>query len=145
MAKSRKGASSPRAARAAASGSKTRRGSTQPAMPRSMQNRGAGDGRKAVQRPSRSRAARAAVDPTPVTRVTRETEVRGKQTRVESVVERAAKPTVSSNRTERGRYVYCIIRASSPLKFGAIGMDEEWADVYRSEERRVGKECRSRW
>jgi hypothetical protein len=30
----------------------------------------------------------------------------------------------------RGRYVYCIIRASQPLKFGAIGMDEQWAEVY---------------
>jgi hypothetical protein len=130
MAKSRKGASSPRAARPAASGSKTRRRPAQPAMPRSMQNRGTGDSRKAVQRPARGRAARTGADPESVTRVTRETEVRGKQSRVESVVERSAKPTVSANRTERGRYVYCIIRASSPLKFGAIGMDEEWSDVY---------------
>ena len=30
----------------------------------------------------------------------------------------------------RGRYVYCIIRATQPLKFGAIGMDEQWPDVY---------------
>ena len=30
----------------------------------------------------------------------------------------------------RGRYVYCIIRASNLLRFGAIGMDEEWPDVY---------------
>jgi Gas vesicle synthesis protein GvpL/GvpF len=98
-------------------------------MPRSMHNRGHGDSRKAVQQPARGRTARGASN-TDVTRVTRETEVRGKETRVESVVERAAKPTVSANRTDRGRYVYCIIRASAPLKFGAIGMDEEWADVY---------------
>jgi hypothetical protein len=131
MAKSRKSASSPRAARGSAGGSKSaRRGGQPAAMPRSMQNRGRADSRKAVQVPPRARTARDRPDPEAVTRVTRETEVRGKETRVESVIERAPKPTVSTNRTERGRYVYCIIRASSPLKFGAIGMDEEWSDVY---------------
>jgi hypothetical protein len=130
MAKSRKGASSPRAARAAASGSKAGRRPGQPAMPRSMQKRGSSDTRKAVQHPRRGRSGRGEPHPEPVTRVTRETEVRGKDTRVDSVVERSAKPTVSANRTERGRYVYCIIRANAPLKFGGIGMDEEWADVY---------------
>jgi hypothetical protein len=130
MAKSRK---SPPAARGARAGSRSKpaarsRGG-QPAMPRSMQHGGRGERRKAVQSP-RTRSVPDRHDPDAVTRVTRETEVRGKQTRVESVVERAPKPTVSANRTERGRYVYCIIRASAPLKFGAIGMDEEWADVY---------------
>ena len=67
-----------------------------------------------------------------VTRVTRETEVRGTETRVERVVERAAKPSLAGadRAAGRGRYVYCIIRASAPLKFGAIGMDEQWPDVY---------------
>src|SRR4029453_17212384 len=66
-----------------------------------------------------------------VTRVTRETEVRGTETRVERVVERAPRPTLPADRaTGRGRYVYCIIRANSALKFGAIGMDEQWPDVY---------------
>jgi hypothetical protein len=131
MAKSRK---SPKSARGARAGGRSKpaarsRGG-QPAMPRSMQNRGRGDSRKAVQSPARTRSVPDEHDPDAMTRVTRETEVRGKEARVESVVERAPKPTVSANRTERGRYVYCIIRANAPLKFGAIGMDEEWADVY---------------
>src|SRR5947207_9760986 len=69
---------------------------------------------------------------TAVTRVTHETEVRGTETRVERVVERAPKPTLPDvdRSAGRGRYVYCIIRASQPLKFGAIGMDEQWPDVY---------------
>ena len=61
--------------------------SQQAAMPRSMQNRGSGDMRKAVQVPhsgvkrgSGSRVADA------LTRVTHETEVRGTETRVERVV-----------------------------------------------------------
>jgi hypothetical protein len=67
-----------------------------------------------------------------VTRVTHETEVRGTETRVERVVERAPKPTMPDvdRAAGRGRYVYCIIRASQPLKFGAIGMDEQWPEVY---------------
>jgi hypothetical protein len=131
MAKSRKTPPPARPARAAARSKPAARtrGGQPAAMPRSMQNRGRGDSRKAVQQPTRARV-RDEPDTGAVTRVTRETEVRGKETRVESVVERAPKPTVSTNRTDRGRYVYCIIRASVPLKFGAIGMDEEWADVY---------------
>jgi len=110
------------------------RGRSQPAaMPRSMHNRGADDSRKAVQtpRPHRGTAAQAASEV--LTRVTHETEVRGTETRVERVVERAPKPSlpdVDRASTGRGRYVYCIIRASQPLRFGAIGMDEQWADVY---------------
>jgi hypothetical protein len=71
-------------------------------------------------------------DDVAATRVTHETEVRGTETRVERVVERASKPSLPDvDRTAgRGRYVYCIIRASQPMKFGAIGMDEQWPDVY---------------
>src|SRR5262245_10312265 len=70
-------------------------------------------------------------DDAAVTRVTHETEVRGTETRVERVVERAPKPSLPDvdRAAGRGRYVYCIIRASQPLKFGAIGMDEQWPDV----------------
>jgi hypothetical protein len=98
-------------------------------MPRSMQHRGEGERRKAVQQ---VRARRADEDVEALTRVTRETEVRGTETRVERVVERAPKPTLAGvDRTgSRGRYVYCIIRSSTPLKFGAIGMDDQWAEVY---------------
>ena len=104
------------------------------AMPRSMQNRGSGDSRKAVQQPrsrgSISRQERTAEQA--VTRVTHETEVRGTETRVERVVERAPKPIMPDvdRAAGRGRYVYCIIRSTTPLKFGAIGMDETWPDVY---------------
>jgi hypothetical protein len=71
-------------------------------------------------------------DDAAVTRVTHETEVRGTETRVERVVERAPKPSLPDvdRSAGRGRYVYCIIRASQPLKFGAIGMDEQWPEVY---------------
>ena len=104
-----------------------------PAMPRSMQNRGAGDSRKAVQAPKAARPPkRTGRADDGLTRVTHETEVRGTETRVERVVERAPKPSlpdVDRASAGRGRYVYCIIRASQPLRFGAIGMDEQWADV----------------
>ena len=129
MAKSRKSSSPTRAT--AASKRASRDGGPGAAIPRSMR-RGRADSRKAVQQPSRTRTAREQTDAHAVTRVTRETEVRGNDTRVERVVERAPKPTVpaADRGNERGRYVYCIIRASVPLKFGAIGMDEEWGDVY---------------
>jgi hypothetical protein len=39
-------------------------------------------------------------------------------------------PALAAPDAELGRYVYCIIRASSPLRFGAIGMDETWPEVY---------------
>ena len=71
-------------------------------------------------------------DDAAVTRVTHETEVRGTETRVERVVERAPKPSLPDvdRSAGRGRYVYCIIRASQPLKFGAIGMDDQWPEVH---------------
>jgi hypothetical protein len=106
----------------------------QAAMPRSMQNRGVGDTRKAVQtpRPKASRGSKAGTGPDPLTRVTHETEVRGAETRVERVVERAPKPSMPAvdRSSGRGRYVYCVIRSTQPLPFGAIGMDEQWPDVY---------------
>jgi hypothetical protein len=104
------------------------------AMPRSMQNRGSGDTRKAVQTPRPARAGASKVRPADqMERVTHETEVRGTETRVDRIVERTAKPSlpdVDRASAGRGRYVYAIIRASNPQRFGAIGMDEQWADVY---------------
>jgi len=105
------------------------------AVPRSMQNRGSEDSRQAVQVPRRRSAAAPgdAIADEVLTRVTRETQVRGSSTRVERVVERAPKPSlrdVDRDSSGRGRYVYCIIRATQPLRFGAIGMDEQWPDVY---------------
>jgi hypothetical protein len=98
-----------------------------------MQNRGTGDTRKAVQTPRTGRAGAKREGPDALTRVTHETEVRGTETRVERVVERAPKPSlpdVDRVSAGRGRYVYCIIRSTQPLKFGAIGMDEQWPEVY---------------
>ena len=67
-----------------------------------------------------------------MTRATQETEVRGGDTRVERRVEHADKAPLSDidRATNRGRYVYCIIRATQPLKFGPIGMDEQSPEVY---------------
>ena len=123
------------AARKAPKAAQSRKGgrSQNAAMPRSMQHRGDGERRKAVQQVRLH--ADEADDGSPLealTRVTRETEVRGTETRVERVVERAPKPTLGGvdRAAGRGRYVYCIIRSSTPMKFGAIGMDEQWAEVY---------------
>src|SRR5258705_13992281 len=89
--------------------------------------------RAAAPRSAVARAPKSGKSSASVTRVTRETEVRGTETRVERRVERAPKPTmpdVDRASGQRGRYVYCIIRAGQPLKFGAIGMDEQWPEVY---------------
>jgi hypothetical protein len=125
-------------AKASKTAKKGARGKTKPSIAgvsRSMQHRGSGDTRKAVQptrtgRPGSARATR--LEQESVTRVTRETEVRGTETRVERVVERAPKPNLPpvDRSAGRGRYVYCIIRAGQPLKFGPIGMDDQWPDVY---------------
>jgi hypothetical protein len=65
-------------------------------------------------------------------RVVREPEVRDTAARPERPVERASKaPAADVDRSSnRGRYVYCIIRATAPLRFGAIGMDEQSPEVY---------------
>ena len=130
MAKAKAKATARKSARTASA----RGRSPQAAMPRSMHNRGTGDTRKAVQTPRNGKSAREARGGSDaLTRVTHETEVRGNETRVERLVERAPKPImpdVDRASAGRGRYVYCIIRSTQPLKFGAIGMDETWPDVY---------------
>src|SRR5512139_3527113 len=141
MAKAKKQTAAPRretrvrtqAARADARSSKTGRAPAPQAMPRSMQKRGSGDSRRAVQQPRpRAQQARSGGPDEAMTRVTHETEVRGQETRIERLVERAPKPSLPDvdRSSGRGRYVYCIIRATQPLRFGAIGMDEQWPDVY---------------
>ena len=84
------------------------------------------------ERRAKAGAARGGSNGAGLTRVTRETEVRGNETRVERHVERSAKPSLPDveRGTGRGRYVYCIIRASQPLRFGPIGMDEQSSEVY---------------
>src|SRR6476620_4453247 len=99
---------------------------------RSVSARAAKSAQEAMPRNGKS-AREAAGGSDALTRVTHETEVRGTETRVERLVERAPKPSlpdVDRASAGRGRYVYCIIRSTQPLKFGAIGMDEQWADVY---------------
>jgi hypothetical protein len=39
-------------------------------------------------------------------------------------------PDLDRLNAARGRYVYCIIRSELPMRFGAIGMDDQWPDVY---------------
>ena len=101
-----------------------------------MQHRGSGEGRKAVRQ---IQDVRKRSEVQSLTRVTRETEVRGNETRVERVVERAPRPRTGVDRDGgRGRYVYCIIRAAGGLKFGAIGMDDQWPEVYTVNYRDLG-------
>src|SRR5688572_33347349 len=78
-----------------------------------MQNRGSGDTRKAVQTPRAGRPGAAKTGPPQdaLTRVTHETEVRGTETRVERVVERAPKPSLPD--VDRASAVREIGRASS--------------------------------
>jgi hypothetical protein len=48
---------------------------------------------------------------------------------VVAVAEPAAEPELPSA-TSRGKYVYCIIQAAEPLKFGPIGIGADPSDVY---------------
>jgi Gas vesicle synthesis protein GvpL/GvpF len=61
-----------------------------------------------------------------VARVTRETPTRGQ----EPPAQRVAKAATDAEATNRGRYVYCIIRANNPMRFGPIGMDDQSPEVY---------------
>lgn len=102
MAKANKNHASRRSPRAGRGG----RGDRPPqaaAMPRSMQHRGETESRKALHPVGTART-----DSQALTRVTHETEVRGTETRVERLVERASKPTLSGvdRAAGRGRYVY---------------------------------------
>jgi hypothetical protein len=107
--------------------------SAAPARPRPVAGtRATKRGAAAPARASRPASKKKDAEDMAVTRVTHETAVRGTETRVERVVERTPRPSLPDvdRAAGRGRYVYCIIRASQPLKFGAIGMDEQWAEVY---------------
>jgi hypothetical protein len=61
-----------------------------------------------------------------IARVTRETATAAPEARPERVV----KPAADGEAPNRGRYVYCIIRASNPMRFGPIGMDDQSPEVY---------------
>src|SRR5262245_43384208 len=106
---------------------------SRPVAARGAQKRSASDSRRPARQPqSRPATARRGNPDEAMTRVTHETEVRGLETRVERHVERTSKPSLPDvdRSTGRGRYVYCIIQATQPLRFGAIGMDEQSPDVY---------------
>jgi hypothetical protein len=104
------------------------------ALPRSMKPRSTGARRQPVQAPPAQTRRRTGVrgGSAELTRFTHETGAGGNDTRIEPVVERTPKPGLPEpeRAAGRGRYAYCIIRASGPLKFGAIGMDQQWPDVY---------------
>src|SRR5688572_20285689 len=104
MAKANKNQASRRSPRARRGG-RSDRPPQAAAMPRSMQHRGESESRKALH-PIGTAPARP--DSQALTRVTHETEVRGTETRVERLVERASKPTLSGvdRAAGRGRYVY---------------------------------------
>ena len=130
MAKSRKNPPSARPARTGARAkpvARVRRPSA--AATRSPKSRKRSVGGKAAP-PPRSRPASERRDRESIARVSREADVPGTKARSDGLVERVPRPATPASRPERGRYVYCIIRANAPLKFGGIGMDEEWADVY---------------
>jgi hypothetical protein len=51
--------------------------------------------------------------------------------RIERVVQSGGRPQATvSTAASRGKYVYCIIEATDPLKFGPIGIGADPADVY---------------
>jgi len=117
----------------AKSSKQSSRGTTgRPAQRKALAGRAATRRAAKAKKPAPRPAARRKGAGAAVTRVTRETEVRGTETRVERVIERAPKRSLPhvDRAAERGRYVYCIIRASRPLVFGGIGIDERLPDVY---------------
>jgi hypothetical protein len=111
--------------------------------------RGASGGGKKTKKPARSKVrvrAAGGRKPSPASRPARAAasepvepiSPRGRDTvgddeaRGEPAAEAAGRgyPGVDGGTAPRGRYVYCIIRASMPLRFGAIGIDDEWTEVY---------------
>jgi hypothetical protein len=50
----------------------------------------------------------------------------------------ASPPEGAAARTDRGKYVYCIISAADPLKFGPIGIGAEPADVHTINYKELG-------
>ena len=90
--------------------------------------RGARSAPKTVVRTAKANGKTKAAAPPAAARARREPEPRGGDRRATTP---AAASLVDVDRNgNRGRYVYCIIRATQPLKFGAIGMDEQSPDVY---------------
>ncbi len=80
-------------------------------------------------RVARPRKSAARSDGVPVTHALRDPEVGGTERRVEGGAPTPL-PAASDPGVSRGHYVYCIIRATQPLQFGAVGMDEQSPQVY---------------
>ena len=123
MAKAKKTTGRPR--RAAA---KTR-GTRQNALPPRGAKRAGESARRDAKKPVRS----APPATRPAAREVALREAQDRDARMPARVEPVAAPQViEAERGEaaRGRYVYCIIRASTALRFGGIGIDEQWPDVY---------------
>jgi hypothetical protein len=102
----------------------------QSAAPRSIQNR-TGRAGEPIEAPEPApRAGAREPERAVMTRVTRETAGSGASSPGES----GPAPTGGVPDVDRGagrvHYVYCIIRSTRSLRFGAIGMDEQWPDVY---------------
>src|SRR5947209_11369415 len=79
-----------------------------PARPSKAARKGGAPARAEGRRNGRSGAQRPPAEPAPPTRLT----------------------AVESGATSRGKYVYCIIEASDPLRFGPIGLGANPSEVY---------------
>jgi hypothetical protein len=111
----------------AAKGSGARKGATAARATKPVA-RGQKAAAPAKARPARTPTSRG--PDVPVARGTREVPARGQEARSERRVDRVPKPAPDAEAANRGRYVYCIIRASSPMRFGPIGMDDQSPEVY---------------
>jgi Gas vesicle synthesis protein GvpL/GvpF len=111
----------------AAKGSSSRKGATaaRAAKPAPRGQKSAAPAKSRAAGTTSAKSANASV-----ARVPREPATRGQGEQVERQVEHAPKTAADVEATNRGRYVYCIIRASSPMRFGPIGMDDQSPEVY---------------
>jgi hypothetical protein len=68
---------------------------------------------------------------TAVSKVTGPRDLRGRRPAQEKMTQREREATADpGSATSRGKYVYCIIEAPDPLRFGAIGIGTDASDVY---------------
>jgi hypothetical protein len=93
-------------------------------------------------KPLRKTAARPAAGkaPAPAAKApARKASKRGEPAPVSPPPRRAAPAQAAASRpTDRGKYVYCIIPAGDPLKFGPIGIGAEPADVHTINYKELG-------
>ena len=111
----------------AAKGSSSRKGAPAARAPKPVAR---GQKSAAPAKPRAAGATSAKTANASVARVSREPAPRGQGDHVERPAVRAPRSAADVEATNRGRYVYCIIRASSPMRFGPIGMDDQSPEVY---------------